>query len=381
MFLLLAVLFPLLLTLNHLPASSAQEVSTPASWVTLQLSDQRQVWIDSGQPLALSPDGRWLAGWRNGDGGPEVCAFLTETLTEESCASFPGESIASASVAWSPDGMSFAFTDEDMFVEPDLWVLDVEAGTVTNLTDDGQDDKFSAPPGTPADLAPAWSPDGTEIVFARSVREGESEKDEVESTTLQVISANGGEPREVLQVAEDQFAVRTGVRWLSDGTVLYSLTVDSGGPENGLWTVDVAGGDPRQIVSAAETGSEETVLVAVSSRGQAMLRAGGNFPSFSLIDLETGQLVPLKHSEPATIRVVSATFSPDGRQVLFVAGSSGSSQLIVRDLATNAEQNLGELQWPLGSNEMIGGLTWAANDLAFGPGPANSGVLLRLESE
>src|SRR5690606_301543 len=50
--------------------------------------------------------------------------------------------------AWSPDGRHLAFAALSGGYS-DLWVLDVEAGTVRRLTDDPY-----------ADLQPAWSPDG-----------------------------------------------------------------------------------------------------------------------------------------------------------------------------------------------------------------------------
>jgi hypothetical protein len=63
--------------------------------------------------------------------------------------------------SWSPDGRSLAAVEDD--VHPDggeAWisVVDIESGSVTQLTD---------PPDFEADLAPVWSPDGGWIAFLR----------------------------------------------------------------------------------------------------------------------------------------------------------------------------------------------------------------------
>jgi dipeptidyl aminopeptidase/acylaminoacyl peptidase len=66
--------------------------------------------------------------------------------------------------SWAPSGARVAFVRDVPGVviseQPDIFVMDVDGGNVTNLT---QRDEM--------ELYPAWSPDGTEIAFA-GVREG-----------------------------------------------------------------------------------------------------------------------------------------------------------------------------------------------------------------
>jgi TolB protein len=67
-----------------------------------------------------------------------------------------------ADPVWSPDGQHIAFTlqpqpaEGTLQVRPnvDIWVMDIETGARTQLTQD---------PG--ADLWPVWSPDGQSIAF------------------------------------------------------------------------------------------------------------------------------------------------------------------------------------------------------------------------
>jgi hypothetical protein len=51
----------------------------------------------------------------------------------------------------------------------------------------------------------------------------------------------------------------------------------------------------------------------------------------------------------------------------------------VRDLSTDGEQVVGDLELRLGALHYRSGLTWAENDLIFGTGGARRGLLAQLE--
>src|SRR5262249_27127394 len=166
--------------------------------------------IPDGETLALSHDGRWLAVWSRAGTNAAICAFDAATLTEHRCAAVPRVSIAADSVAWSPDGTRLAFTESALreLRESDIWVAGFATGTATDLTDDGVGKLIGAPAGTPLDLAPAWSPDGMELAFSRTVKSGEDAAGEdIVQTALYRIPAAGGEPRQVVKVADSRVAV------------------------------------------------------------------------------------------------------------------------------------------------------------------------------
>jgi Tol biopolymer transport system component len=79
------------------------------------------------------------------------------------------------STAWSPDGRKLAITEAyRLGLEPDIHVVDVESGRLTNLTDDGiaQQGSIGAgaielPGGALVDLYPSWSADSTQVRFLR----------------------------------------------------------------------------------------------------------------------------------------------------------------------------------------------------------------------
>jgi DNA-binding beta-propeller fold protein YncE len=346
----------------------------------LSIAEQRIVDLGDAESLSLSPDGSRLAVWNWNREEPAICALDAATLAEQRCAPVPRGLIAADSVAWSPDGTRVAFTEEALRhgKDGDIWVADFEAGTATNLTDDGTEESLRAPVGTPIDVAPAWSPDGTEIVFSRSVREGEDEEGEdIVYTSLYRIPAMGGEPREVVKVADRWLVVYTGLRWLADGTILYSLDMYSDDPANGVWTVAADGGEPRQILSAREELRVLwTLVVDVSAKGQALLLADWNV--YAVLDLATGEVTALTLASGEG-RPGGAAFSPDGSRLLVLDNAADpDGQLVVIDLATGTEQIVSALDLQVGVRDYRSGLIWAANNLVFGPGDGRNGLLVQL---
>jgi TolB protein len=92
-----------------------------------------------------------------------VCAVDVNSGDIEVLVSEPDDGLH-AEPHWSPDGTKIAFRDDREFIEScatggrcsfDVWVLDLETGEETNVTNN------------PAlDIEPVWSPDGEWILFA-----------------------------------------------------------------------------------------------------------------------------------------------------------------------------------------------------------------------
>lgn len=148
---------------------------------------------------------------------------------------------------WSPDGTKVVFTDDFFryFAEPDLWVFDVTSGEVDNLTDDGVDDfdlSDGAVPGSHFDVRPSWSPDGSEIWFARTGSPREP-------VTLMSIDADGGEVTRLRDV--DCRLVELSALTFTD--------------RRAAWT---CGTDDSEVRTGERQGDEETVVVPASDDGQ-----------------------------------------------------------------------------------------------------------------
>lgn len=110
-----------------------------------------------------SPDGTKIAftSHRDGDNNSQIYVMnadgsdqrrLTYTLAGEN-----------DEADWSPDGRQIAFTNEDKEENNEIYVMNADGSNVRRLTDSPQ-----------GDHRPAWSPDGTQIIFD-SYRDGNDE--------------------------------------------------------------------------------------------------------------------------------------------------------------------------------------------------------------
>lgn len=136
-----------------------------------------------------------------------------------------------AAPAWSPDGTRIVFsrTEANEFGEaqPDLFEFVVASGEARRLTNDSQFER-----------EPAFSPDGKHIAYTVSVfAPGHPDFDE----DVAVAKADGSEPRLLL----DSIAVERSPAWSPDGAAIAVAMGGRGGP--GLAIVPAAGGTPRPL--------------------------------------------------------------------------------------------------------------------------------------
>jgi hypothetical protein len=117
-------------------------------------------------------------------------------------------------------------------------VFDVTSGEVDNVTDDGVDDfdfREAAAPGSRFDVRPSWSPDGSEIWFARA----DDLRDQVELMSVRV---GGGEATRMRPVA----------------CRLFELTALTFTADHAAWT---CGNGDNEVRTGPRTGDDETVVV------------------------------------------------------------------------------------------------------------------------
>ncbi len=132
--------------------------------------------------------------------------------------------------AWSPDGTRILFHATDSVLgSPNIWVMNVDGTGLVNLT-----------AGLPADVTdkrhPAWSPDGTRIAFIAS-RNGQHK--------VWVMDADGANAAPLLADAGfDQTPT-----WSPDGTRIAFARYDAANPANGwdVMIVAAAGGTPARL--------------------------------------------------------------------------------------------------------------------------------------
>ena len=164
-------------------------------------------------------------------------------------------------LGWSPDSTKVAVVDQAYryYRDSDLWVIDFEAGTTANLTDDDYDDNLmpgNTQPGVAIETQPTWSPDGSQIAVERMVID---EDGGLGLATLSLVDAVTGEVRDLGRLpSPPDYEMDAGsvldLAWSPDGTQLaFTLRHMRLEPEyDGIWLMDVASGETRQLLTVGQ---------------------------------------------------------------------------------------------------------------------------------
>ncbi len=199
----------------------------------------------------------------------------------------------------SPDGKTVAYVAKD---GDDLDIFSLRVGGLNpiNLTKDCPKD----------DSQPAYSPDGSRIVF-RSERDGGG---------LFIMEATGESPRRLTDSGFNP-------AWSADGRLVVFATECVDAPFNRnatspIWTIDVASGEKQKITDG------DAVQPSMSPHGRriaywAVWKQGGQR------DLYT---IPVSGGEPVALTDDPATdwnpiWSPDGRYIYFCSDRGGSMNI------------------------------------------------------
>jgi dipeptidyl aminopeptidase/acylaminoacyl peptidase len=214
-------------------------------------------------------------------------------------------------LAWSPDGSMLLFLSNSItdrsFPEGNLYILHAD-GAVVRLT------------GRGGVIGASFSPDGTEVVFARTTgfREGES----VDS--LFVVPTEGGAPRRIEDGGEDPAASYPA--WSPDGEQVFYFGVFRDGADDrpGLARTNADGTGDGFLVGdlLLEEVEGGTAGLAWSLDGTRLAFAGTSESGHSaiyLVDADGSDLIELIGSDDQ--RYAWPTWSPDGSRIAFAAGS------------------------------------------------------------
>lgn len=375
------------------------DVASPTATPGIEIAGIHEIELDF-EPVALSPDGAWIAGVEDRS---SIC--LSSLADEDSrCQPVPLEgSVLAESIAWAPDSSAIAFSLDALprLLNSDIFVLDVDNADLVDLTPDpetsGTREDTSTPairgshvaqPGgsTPAsgettfwmDMFPAWSPDGTELVFARhSVPDG--------STRIMRMLRAGGEASAVVNVPADKLSIVVGpILWPLDDVIVLS----GAGSKGGIWEASLETGALRLILASDNSDLPNAVAVSISADGEwlsvysmknlQMFNVDG---FFGLVERETGDILIFTLAEGLDRFVnVVPRFGPEGPYV--VATQTGNPQtLMIWDITTGR---------PVVSFSLPGdgpdidllliGLTWAANGTILVPGPDESAHIVQVET-
>jgi Tol biopolymer transport system component len=211
---------------------------------------------------------------------------------------------------WSPDGRLFLFARRDSSGLQSIWKINVEERIETQLT-------FST--RKRYDHRASWSSDGAKIVFSR---------ESGERTDLMVISPEGDRLSEILADGNNN----TYASWSPDSK---SLVFDSdAGGTVGIWMLRVSSKKPMRLISDA---GGWVSYPTVSRNGQILYNTGSHQTDLYIRDLQSGEERRLTTN---TADNFSASFSPDGKQVVYYSSRTGNAEIFALDLESGNERQL-----------------------------------------
>lgn len=183
-----------------------------------------------------SPDGKHIVYSGERFGGPNIIRMNADgtgqiALTDSQ---FP---LGNFEPVWSPDGTKIAFVSSRAGVgRSEIWVMKADGTNLTRLTINPQLAADLAGPVYGKDFGPAWSPDGTKIVFWTT-------RLDLGNSEIYVMNADGTNPTRLTKnSASDSEPV-----WSRDGQRIAFFSRGAG--REGIYEMDATGGNERWITN------------------------------------------------------------------------------------------------------------------------------------
>jgi dipeptidyl aminopeptidase/acylaminoacyl peptidase len=280
-----------------------------------------------------SPDGRWLAFLRSGDGPPQLSVMAADGGEPRPVTNLD---LGAGEPVWSPDSTRIAFAAPVGAVDPNapvvidtleykadgagllrglrkhLFVVPVDDGPAVQVTEGD----FHA--GTPR-----WSPDGDRLAFAAS---RDPDRDLAITGAAYVVPVGDG-PAEPARVSEGDTVVAEVVDWLADDRL---LVAGLRGPAMGhtrLYTLAAAGGVPAEVV----TGLDRNVMTGAPGYPGGVPQVTGDTLVFCVRDRGCTHVYAVPVSGGRAHRLVGAPdlavsgVSVVGDRIAYVASTPGTA--------------------------------------------------------
>jgi Tol biopolymer transport system component len=300
-------------------------------------------------PPSLSPDGNQVAFERNGD-------IFVKQVDSEALVQLTRTAETDQVPAWSPDGRQIAFARarEGIFVISPLggaerkvadthaplllrtmaWTPDDSALVISEMTspicaslfvitiETGQKRRLTWPPEPSiGDGWPAVSPDGRTVAFARYSQDT--------SANIYTVPVAGGDPR---QVTADKASI-FGLTWTPDADLVFSSD-RGGGPR--LWRVSTKTSRDAKVAALDITGEDARFpsISRAATAGRARLAYQRVVEDLDIRRVEVaGEGTPQHALGPSRPFIASTKsedhpgYSPDGTRIAFVSRRSGTHEI------------------------------------------------------
>jgi Tol biopolymer transport system component len=283
--------------LYTVPASGGKAVQvTPAGW------PENPRW---------SPDGKriYFRDFRGGPiiasvpaGGGEVTTVLPFRSGKEAYESAPG-----GGNDISPDGEKLVFSgairvDKDNITsfEVDIYTMPAEGGEPIKITKSPGQDRF-----------PCWSPNGKAIAF---IRYSEPSKDKTYIMNICIVSAEGGEVRQITSESDQVFWAC--IDWSPDGKSIAYFSKDKT-----IKVIPAEGGEPRVIVHVDKLSNYAELAWSPDGKKLAYTCKG----KIWIVAPDGGEPVEVKTGMSAEAAKIG--WSPDGKKIAFAHWTGGDHEL------------------------------------------------------
>jgi TolB protein len=213
--------------------------------------------------------------------------------------------------AWSPDGTRVVYTGY-LGGTPDLWAYDFRTGKSTQLVHHS----------STLITGGCFSQDGRKLAFAMSEEDGNSH--------IWVSDPDGSNARRLT----DGFGINSSPSFSPDGKQLAFVSNRAGNPQ--LYVVAAEGGAPRRITfqgnyNQTPNWSPRGDLVAFTARDERNV-----FDIFT-VDPSSGKITRLTQDQGNNEQ---PSFSPNGRLIAFASTRTGTSQLFVMSADGNFQRQM-----------------------------------------